>query len=135
MSIDSHRCYGTVCIEQNFHEVVFVHSLMPQRLGSAAYPRNKVLLHSTWHLLHRYQLPMSSPTLPPLLPLVLHTPQHDSHLGGEEEGRRGDFHTTRGVCFVVTVLHKRTGEGAWSHSPHSAVLIGRLIRGHTLCCM
>jgi len=92
----------------------------------------------------------SSPTLPPLPPLALHTPQHDSHLGGEEEGRRregggrkgggkerrregeeeegrrGDFHTTRGVCFVVTVLHKRTGEGAWSHSPHSAVPIGRL---------
>jgi len=29
-NIDSHRSYGTVCIQQNFHKVVFVHSLMPQ---------------------------------------------------------------------------------------------------------
>ena len=61
------------------------YTLSQSPLVSATHPRNKVLLCCTWHLLHRYQLPMSSPTLPPLLPLVLHTPQHDSHLGGEEE--------------------------------------------------
>ena len=42
---------------------------------------------STWRLLHRCRLPKSSPTPPPPPPLALHTPPHDSHLGGGRGGR------------------------------------------------